>query len=114
MPAIEQGHARLFRAVPAVLAALLAGCGGASTPARTPAEAACRAEARDSPEVKALMQRQPGTERVTWRIVWEQEVAEAERKHTLDCLRRAGLALPGGVEAPAPRINQETLGSPLR
>ena len=97
--------------------ALLTACGDAPRPApvaESPQRTACRAEARNSPEVKEIMQRQPAADRVTWRIVWEQDVAEAERRHALDCMRRAGLALLGGVEAPAPRINSEVLGSPLR
>ncbi len=108
------------RCFPSALCMLwvLAGCGGAPPtrpdPAETPQQAACRAESRGSPEVKTIMERQPPPDRVTWRIVWEQDVAEAERRHALDCLRRAGLALPGGVEAPGGRINRDVLGSPLR
>lgn len=104
--------------LPGILGALMsvAACGDVprTGTAENPQQVACRAEARNSSEVKTIMQRQPPAERVTWRIVWEQDVAEAERKHALDCMRRAGLALPGGVEAPALRINSETLGSPLR
>lgn len=108
-------HPRTIRHPALALALSLAGC-GATAPglAAGPPEAACRQEALASPEVKALMQQQPPPERVTWHIVWRQEIAEAERRSSLDCLRRAGLALPGGVEAPQPRINSQTLGPPLR
>ena len=62
----------------------------------------CRREARLSPQVRALdRQVNPTTVQVGGRIELEKFVAERRAYH--ECLRRAGLALPGGVEPVVPR-----------
>ncbi len=88
------------------LAALLqAGCARqASTPPdeNTAQHQACRAEARAAPEVRALdRQVNPTVAQVGGRVELEKFMAERRAYH--DCLRRAGLALPGGVEPVVPR-----------
>ncbi|UFN49415.1 phosphoribosylamine--glycine ligase [Roseomonas sp. OT10] len=114
---------RSFRGFPPVhalaLLALLAACGtrGAiqDRPPASPEEAACRAEARSSPELRTLFQRQPPPDRVTWREVWQDELRATEARLVTDCLRRDGIAAPGGVEPTRRnRIDAERLGSPLR
>lgn len=81
---------------------LLGGCswfGGSAHPeAETrPEYLACRREAQASPEVRALAARgnvqNPLNEDRT-----SIERREAELKAYRDCLRRSGLAMPGGVE----------------
>lgn len=63
----------------------------------TPAEAACRAEARDDPAAKAGYQRMEiGNETQRRRVMGE--IAAAERVAFLRCMRARGLAAPGGVE----------------
>lgn len=82
---------------------LLAACGqraaGQINLNDTPEVAACRAEARRDPGVIAAnrsmnIQNWDNMDRV------RTEVAEAERRAFNACLRREGLPLPGGVEAP--------------
>jgi hypothetical protein len=64
----------------------------------TPAHQACRAEARRDPAVRALdRQYNPMNEYNALRISQERNVAEVAAYRT--CLRREGLAVPGGVEA---------------
>lgn len=88
-----------------LLALALAGC--ARTPPAKPDENTaqheeCRREARLSPQVRALdRQVNPTVAQVGGRVELEKFVAERRAYH--DCLRRAGLALPGGVEPVIPR-----------
>lgn len=96
---------------PALLAllALLSGCGGlwpgAPRPSAeddTPAHRACREEARTAPAVRALdREANPTSGANAYRLAEERRLAEARAWR--DCLRRAGLAQPGGVEAIRPR-----------
>ncbi|MBX9702375.1 MAG: phosphoribosylamine--glycine ligase [Acetobacteraceae bacterium] len=68
----------------------------------TPQHQACRRESLLAPEVRALdRQVNPSTAFVGGRIERDQFVA-ANRAYR-DCLRREGLALPGGVETVMPR-----------
>ena len=101
------------------LAALLAACGTRGViqdrPPASPQEAACRAEARSSPELRAVFQRQPPPDRVTWRTAWEDELQSTEARLVTECLRRDGFAARGGVEPTRRnRIDADTLGAPLR
>ncbi len=68
----------------------------------TPAHRACREEARNSEAVRDL-ERQRNPQNIP---NWERLAEEArvrENRAYRDCLRREGLALPGGVEAPRQR-----------
>jgi hypothetical protein len=89
----------------ALAALLAAGCArqpAQRTDENTPQHQACRTEARLSPAVRALdRQVNPLTAQVGGRIELEKFMAERRADH--DCLRRAGLALPGGVEPVVPR-----------
>ncbi|MCQ4162141.1 phosphoribosylamine--glycine ligase [Roseomonas sp. GC11] len=81
----------------------LAACAGRPAPAEdappTPAHAACRTESRNDPAVLALRQQaNPGSFANQTRIEYDTRVAELRAYR--DCLRRNGLAAPGGVEAP--------------
>ena len=68
----------------------------------TPDHRACRAEARSAPQVQALdRQRNPSNDINTDRLARESRLAEIRAYR--DCLRRHGLALPGGVEPLQPR-----------
>lgn len=87
---------------------LLAGCGlfGGRPPIPpeedTPQHRACREEARNSDSVRALdAQRNPSNAYNTERL--NREVRLAEIRAYRDCLRRNGLAMPGGVEPVRPR-----------
>ncbi len=87
---------------------LLAGCGlfGSRPPIPpeedTPQHRACRQEARNADSVRALdAQRNPANEYNTERL--NREVRLAEIRAYRDCLRRHGLAMPGGVEPVQPR-----------
>ena len=86
-------------------AALLAGCNRpppAAPEENTPQHLECRREARLSPQVRALdRQVNPSMAQVGSRVELEKFMAERRAYH--DCLRRAGLALPGGVEPVVPR-----------
>ncbi len=88
----------------ALLATLLAGCGGEARPPDplraepTPEEQACRAEARRDPAVRAFYREaNPMNAFNTTRLTPERQAAEAAAFR--DCLRRLGAAQPGGVEA---------------
>ncbi len=77
---------------------LLAGCGGRAAPmAEAPAQAECRAEARQAPSVAAESRRVviglPSSEER-----FAQSRQEAENRAFTDCLRRRGLVRGGGVE----------------
>lgn len=93
------------RLAPLLLALLAVGC--ARTPPippdqDTPQHRACREEARRAPSVRALdRQVNPQVPLLEPRL--ERERFLAENQAYRDCLRRAGLALPGGVEAIVPR-----------
>jgi hypothetical protein len=68
----------------------------------TPVQAACKAESRDAPGVKAALQQlNPGNWANEQRVVHEQRVAALAAYR--DCMRRNGASLPGGVEAPRSR-----------
>lgn len=88
---------------------LLGGCGvfGARGPAippdeNTPDHQACRAEARNSPEVRAL-NREINPNNTFNQTRLEGEVRNAQARAYRACLRERGLAPPGGVEPLAPR-----------
>ena len=96
----------MMRATLPLLALLaLAACGNrpaavAEAP-ESPAHAACRAEARRDPAVVALTRQQnPGNFANQQRVDYDMRVAELRAYR--DCLRRNGLAAPGGVESPRP------------
>jgi len=91
----------------AVTLALLGGCSlfraePQQVVEETPIERACRVEARRSPDVRALWaQANPSVTNNSERLAGERRLAE-NRAFT-ECLRRAGQAVPGGVEAQRPR-----------
>jgi hypothetical protein len=91
----------------AVLLALLgAGCAWRNDPIPpdedTPVHRACRAEARSSPEVRALFREiNPASPPQGGRVLNAMQIAEVRAYR--DCLRREGLTLPGGVEPIRPR-----------
>jgi hypothetical protein len=91
-----------FMSVLALL--LLAACAGGKATVATapltnsPVEADCRAEGRTAPEVKALQQQvNPGNWANERRVGYDIRVAELSAFR--DCMRRNGMALPGGVES---------------
>ena len=90
-------------AAPALL--LLAACGGGQSrppaTAESPVVTACRQEARNSVDVRALA-RQQNTYNPTQTDRLVQLAAEAEGRAFNDCLRRNGLVRGGGVEAVRP------------
>lgn len=90
---------------PLVLVGLLGGCATAPPPAEPPlppGHAACREEARNAPEVRALAsQLNPTSFANQDRVSTDMRVAQLAAFR--DCLRRNGLASPGGVEAPRQR-----------
>ncbi|PHK95010.1 phosphoribosylamine--glycine ligase [Pseudoroseomonas rhizosphaerae] len=84
-----------------LLLPLLAACAGRPpappAPQEPPGHAACRAEARNDPAVLALgRQDNP----LNWgnRDRVQNDLRVAELRAFRDCLRRNGLAAPGGVE----------------
>ncbi|WP_431281797.1 phosphoribosylamine--glycine ligase [Humitalea sp. 24SJ18S-53] len=98
----------MIRSSALIACLLLAACGpraaGQIHLNDTPEVAACRAEARRDPGVIAAnrsmnIQNRDNMDRV------RAEVAEAERRSFNACLRREGLPLPGGVEAPTRRLS---------
>ncbi len=99
--------------VPPLLAALLAlgGCGlfRGPTPLRptlpdpdTPAQQACLQEARNVESVRDLERQRNPQNTPNWERLAEEASGRVNRAYR-DCLRREGLALPGGVEAPRSR-----------
>jgi hypothetical protein len=90
-----------MRSIP-VLAVLLAlgACSG-NAPQESPAEAACRREARSAPGVRDAMERLSGNNVMQQERVRAEAVA-AERAAYLRCMRAHGLAAPGGVEPVLP------------
>jgi hypothetical protein len=103
----------MSRAVPVLLALALLALGGCSLFApkqQDPAVAletgpeyqACRAEARGSPQNRALDgQSNPMNPWNVYRIGIERQ--DLETRLYRDCLRARGLTLPGGVESLKPR-----------
>jgi hypothetical protein len=67
-----------------------------------PAHRACREEARNSEAVRDLERQRNPQNFSNWDRLAE-EARVRENRAYRDCLRREGLALPGGVEAPRPR-----------
>ncbi len=66
-----------------------------------PAVRACRARANDDPTVRQLLAASAGSE--TFAKNHYAELRDAQHVATLACLRKRGLAAPGGVEAPKTR-----------
>ncbi len=98
------------RAPPPLLGALLAlgGCGlfrGPPSPPAdqdSPAHRTCREEARSSEAVRDLERQRNPQNTPNWERLAEEARVRINRAYR-DCLRREGLALPGGVEAPRSR-----------
>ncbi|MBW8270212.1 phosphoribosylamine--glycine ligase [Caldovatus aquaticus] len=98
-------HALPARAAALLLALLAAaGCGSrrpadaaAAAEPEPPEAALCRAEARDSPEVRRLARElNVDNQQNVLRVGEERRLAEIRAFR--DCMRRRGLAMPGGVE----------------
>ena len=68
----------------------------------TPAQRACLEQARASEPVRDLERQRNPQNIPNWERLAEESTARVNRAYR-DCLRREGLALPGGVEAPRPR-----------
>ena len=83
---------------PALILALLLPAACARTPA-SPEAAACERQADADPAVRDLLLKSAGSEH--FQIEHAQDLKDARARATLICLRRRGLAPPGGVEAPA-------------
>ena len=91
---------------------LLGGCGLFRGPAPlrpqlppdqdTPAHRACREEARGAEAVRDLERQRNPQNTPNWERLASEASVRINRVYR-DCLRREGLALPGGVEAPRPR-----------
>jgi hypothetical protein len=81
---------------------LLAGCSWFSSPEpereSRPEYLACRREARDKPEVRTLAA-QVNTANPANAVRLDPERRQLENRFYRECLRRQGLALPGGVES---------------
>ena len=70
--------------------------------AETPEQRACLEEARNSEAVRDLERQRNPQNTPNWERLAEETRVRVNRAFR-DCLRREGLALPGGVEAPRPR-----------
>ena len=70
--------------------------------AETPAQRACLEEARSSESVRDLERQRNPQNIPNWQRLADEASARVNRAYR-DCLRREGLALPGGVEALRPR-----------
>ena len=86
----------------------LGGCGlfAGPTPQRpdlpdtdTPAQRACLEQARSSESVRDLERQRNAQNISNWERLAEEARVRVNRAYR-DCLRREGLALPGGVESP--------------
>lgn len=76
------------------MALLLAGCGGAADPANP--EAACRAQADATPEVRMLRRAQPPIRSATEFQTWEDRLQLARVAATQNCLADRGLGTRSG------------------
>jgi len=96
-----------MRALPLLaLLPLLAACARAPSPILadeplSPVQAACRDEARNAQSVDGFA-RQMNMNNVNNRDRVAHDMRVAELRSYRDCLRRNGLAAPGGVESPRP------------
>lgn len=102
------------RALPLLLGALtvaLCACGLLRNPPplrpsfpepETPAQRACLEQARASEPVRDLERQRNPQNIPNWERLAEETTVRVNRAYR-DCLRREGLALPGGVEAPRAR-----------
>jgi starvation-inducible outer membrane lipoprotein len=95
----------MTRFLPIVALLLPAACAtpppAPSGPPDSPIQATCRAESRSDPAVKAVQsQLNMGNSVNEQRVGYETRVAEL--RVFRDCMRRNGVALPGGVEAVRP------------
>jgi hypothetical protein len=95
-------------ALAGALSLALGGCGlfGGPTPQRpalpdpeTPKQRACLEEARNSESVRDLERQRNAQSIPNWERLAEEARVRLNRAYR-DCLRREGLALPGGVESP--------------
>ena len=68
----------------------------------TPEQRACLEQARSSEPVRDLERQRNAQNTTNWERLAEEAQARISRAYR-DCLRREGLALPGGVESPRPR-----------
>jgi len=98
-------------ALPLLGTLLVGGCGLFRGPipqrptlpdAETSTERACLAEARNSQSVRDLERERNAQNIPNWQRLAEEASVRVNRAYR-DCLRREGLALPGGVEALRPR-----------
>ena len=103
-PGLARPH--LARTLSLGLALLALGaCAGRPAPTDEPvppAQAACRSEARSDPAVVSLNQ-QMNPLNLGNQNRLSHEIRVAELRAFRDCLRRNGLAAPGGVEAVRPQ-----------
>lgn len=101
------------RAAPLLGAVLLlaGGCGAFSGPPplrpalpdpETPAQRACSEEARRAEPLRDLERQRNPQNTPNWERLAEEASARMNRAYR-DCLRREGVALPGGVETVRPR-----------
>jgi hypothetical protein len=72
----------------------LAACGGATDPADP--QAACRAEAEQSAEVRLLRRSQPSPNSATEFQLWQDRLALARQTAAQNCLADRGLAVRSG------------------
>ena len=70
--------------------------------AETPEQRACLEEARNSGPVRDLERQRNAQSIPNWERLAEESRVRINRAYR-DCLRREGLALPGGVESPRSR-----------
>ena len=70
--------------------------------AETPGQRACLEEARNSESVRDLERQRNAQNTTNWERLAEEAQGRISRAYR-DCLRREGLALPGGVESPRSR-----------
>ena len=80
----------------AVMALLLAGCGGNSP------EAQCRRQAAQDPAVRSVYTRGNGYYTIST-TPQQAELEQATRQAEMRCMREKGLAPPGGVQPVIPR-----------